>query len=145
MTTHDVEVMVRWMCDVEELRGLVQRYSRAIDARDFDRLAALFHPDAVIEGMRGTSPVGEYLDGMRDTPPAFETSMHVLGDPLVTLGPGADTGQLDTYGVVHQLRAAGDERDDLVLGMRYLDDVLRHEGRWVVVHRRAVNLWMRSR
>ncbi len=78
---------VQWLTDVEELRALTQRYARAVDERDFDALASIFHPDGVVEGMRGTSPVPEYLAAMRDAPRAFATSMHVLGDPLVDLEP----------------------------------------------------------
>ena len=96
---------VQWLTDVEELRALTQRYARAVDERDFDALASIFHPDGVVEGMRGTSPVPEYLAAMRDAPRTFATSMHVLGDPLVDLEPRADEGRLDTYAVVHQLRA----------------------------------------
>jgi hypothetical protein len=46
--------------------------------------------------------------------------------------------------VVHQLRAAGAPEGDLVLGIRYLDDVVRHEGGWVIRHRRAIVLWSRT-
>ncbi len=42
--------------DLEALRGLPQCYARAIDARDIDAVGALFHPDAEVEGMRGTAP-----------------------------------------------------------------------------------------
>jgi hypothetical protein len=66
----------------------------------------------------------------------------VLGDPLIELA-GDDTGTLDTYAVVYQLgdREAG--QADLTLGIRYLDDVVRHDGAWVVRHRVAKTLWMR--
>jgi hypothetical protein len=31
----------------------------------------------------------------------------------------------------------------MALGIRYLDDVVRHDGRWVVKARTAKTLWMR--
>ena len=126
--------------DHEELRALVQRYARAADERDVDALRALFHPDAVVEGARGTLPIEQWLDTMRG-PRTFPMSMHNLGDPLIELD--GDTAQLDTYAVVYQLGDTDAGQADLTLGIRYLDDVVRHDGRWVVRHRVARNLWMR--
>ena len=128
--------------DHEELRALVQRYARAADERDVEALAALFHPDAEVTGARGTQPIDAWLDTMR-APRTFPTSMHVLGDPLIHLSPGADEAVLDTYGVVYQLNDPGSGKGDLTLGVRYLDDVERLWGRWVIRRRTARTLWMR--
>jgi len=128
--------------DHEELRALVQRYSRAADERDVDALARLFHPDAEVTGARGTQTIAEWLDAMR-APRTFPTSMHLLGDPLIHLGPGADEAVLDTYAVVYQLGDPASGGGDLTLGIRYLDDVERHRGRWVIRRRTARTLWMR--
>ncbi len=122
----------------EELRALVQRYARAADERDVEALAALFHPDAVVEGARGRQALGEWLEGMR-APRTFPSSMHFLGDPLIDVSWGA--GTVDTYGVVYQL--AGEGGTDLTLGVRYVDEVEVFDGRWVIRHRRASTLWTR--
>jgi hypothetical protein len=139
------DAVVTWLRDLEELRRLPQRYARAIDGRDIDAVGQLFDPEGTVDGARGLSEVPAYLDGLRTATPVFETSMHVLGEPLIDLEPGADEARMDTYAVVHMLRPAGSAEDDLVLGIRYLDDVVRRPGGWVVHHRRAVNLWTRTR
>jgi len=128
--------------DHDELRALLQRYARAADDRDVGALAALFHPEAVVDGARGTQTLGEWLDAM-EAPRSFPTSMHVIGEPLVDLVEGSGAATLDTYAIVHQLgdRAAG--RDDLTLGIRYLDEVVRHGGRWVFRRRTVRTVWMR--
>jgi hypothetical protein len=126
----------------DELRGLVQRYARAVDDRDVSDLAALFHPDAMIEGARGAQTLGEWLDTMR-APRTFPTSMHLLGDPLIALDDDGATATLDTYAVVYQLGDATASQGDLTLGIRYLDDAVVHEGRWVFARRRARTLWTR--
>ena len=138
------DAALSWFVDLEQLRRMAQRYSRAVDARDVDAVAALFHPDGSVDGARGSLPVGAYIDGMRDAPRIFESGMHVLGDPLIDLEPGADHGRMDTYAVVYQFRPAGSTEPDLVLGIRYLDDVVRHGDQWLIYHRQAVNLWMRN-
>ena len=119
--------------DHEELRALVQRYARA---------AGLFHPEAEVTGARGTQAIDAWLDTMR-APRTFPTSMHVLGDPLIHLVPGADEAVLDTYAVVYQLSDPGSGSGDLTLGVRYLDEVERLWGRWVIRRRTARTIWMR--
>ena len=121
---------------------MVQRYARAADERDIGALAALFHPAAEVTGARGTLPVDEWLDTMRG-PRTFPISMHVLGDPLIHLQPGADEAVLDTYAVVYQLNDPGSGKGDLTLGIRYLDEVERLDGRWLIRRRTARTLWMR--
>ena len=128
--------------DFDELRNLGQRYARAADERDVDALTALFHPDAVLVGARGTQSLDAWLEAMR-APRTFPSSMHVLGDPLITLDASEESGSLDTYAVVYQLGDAAAGQQDLTLGIRYLDDVVRHEGRWVIRHREARTLWTR--
>ena len=123
--------------DVEALRNLCQRYARAADARDYDAVGALFHPDAVIDGLRGSSTLADYLEMSRSTPPAYEKSMHVLGDPLIELEVGADTATLDTYAVVYQIGAVAEGGGNATLGVRYLDEVERRDGAWRIRHRRT--------
>ena len=138
----------RWLHDCEELRALVQRYSRAIDVRDIDAVAALFDPDGRVDGLRGSSSVVDYVAALRAATPAG-SSMHVLGDPLIALDPGADTATLDTYAVVHQIGPAGSDAHTM-LGIRYVDEVVRVadrdslQGRWLIRHRATTLLWSRS-
>jgi hypothetical protein len=128
--------------DHEELRFLMQRYARAVDDRDVDRLATLFHPEAEITGSRGAQGRDEWLESMRG-PRSFPTSMHLIGDPLVELADGATEATLDTYAVVYQLSDPQSGNADLTLGIRYLDELVRHQGRWVILRRTARTLWMR--
>jgi hypothetical protein len=126
----------------DALRDLLQRYSRAADERDVAALAALFHPDAEITGARGPQTLDEWLETMR-APRTFPTSMHMLGDPLIVLGDTSESALVDTYAVVYQLSDPGSGHDDLTLGIRYLDEAVVHDGRWVIRRRRAQTVWMR--
>jgi hypothetical protein len=128
--------------DHDELRGLMQRYARAADDRDVEALTSLFHPQAEIAGARGTQTLGDWLDTMRE-PRTFPVSMHVIGEPLIELEAGADRAMLDTYAVVYQLGDVASAQGDLTLGIRYLDEVVRHDGSWVFRRRTARTCWMR--
>lgn len=127
-----------WIRDLESLRALTQKYARAADDRDIDALRDLFHPEAIVNGARGEQTIAEWLEAMAGPKP-FPVSMHDIGVPLIELVEGAQSGSMDTYAVVHQI---GDD-SSMTLGIRYLDDVVRHDGRWVVKARTALTLWMK--
>jgi hypothetical protein len=131
---------IEWLVDLESVRRFPQRYARAVDQRDHDALTALFDPDGSIDGTFGLESVADYLEGMRTRLGTTGTSMHLLGDPLVDLEPGADTAHLDTYAVVYQFP---DGSDPFTLGMRYLDDLVRLDGAWRIHHRKTERVWMR--
>jgi len=128
VTTHDV------------VRALLQRYARAVDQRDIESLVALFHPQAEIVGAGGVQSLEEWLEAMR-APRTFPTSMHMIGEPLITMEEGSGEATVDTYAVVYQLGREGS--GDLTLGIRYLDDVVLHEGRWLFRRRASHTVWMR--
>jgi len=126
----------------DALRELLQRYARAADDRDVPVLTTLFHPDAEIVGARGSQTLDQWLETMRG-PRAFPSSMHMIGDPLIAHEVGAEHASLDTYAVVYQLSEPGSGSSDLTLGVRYLDEVVQFDDRWVIRRRRAQTLWMR--
>ena len=130
------------MNDGEELRALLQRYARAVDIRDIDALAALFHPEAVIVGSGRSQALDEWLAAMR-APRAFPQSMHLIADPLIAPGHDGGSADLDSYAVVFQLSDPASDAADLTLGIRYLDHAVRHVGTWVFQRRQATTLWMR--
>lgn len=118
----------------------MQRYARAVDQRDIDALVGLFHPQAEIAGARGVQSLEEWLETMR-APRTFPTSMHMIGEPLIALEEGSAEAMVDTYAVVYQLGHEGS--GDLTLGIRYLDDLVLHEGRWLFRRRNSHTVWMR--
>jgi SnoaL-like domain len=124
----------------DAVRALLQRYARAVDQRDIGALVGLFHPQAEIAGARGVQSVEEWLETMR-APRTFPTSMHMIGEPLITLTEGSAEATVDTYAVVYQLGHEGS--GDLTFGIRYLDDVVLHEGRWLFRRRNSHTVWMR--
>ena len=134
------------MNDTDELRNLLQRYARAVDERDLDALRAVFHADATIEGFRGTQTLDEWLAAMAE-PRTFPSSMHCIGDPLISFDGGGDgdgdRATLDSYAVVYQLGDAAAGQGDLTLGMQYRDVVERVDGIWRIRHRRPTTRWMR--
>ena len=130
------------MSDTDELRALLQRYTRFVDARELESLRALFAPEAVIGGSRGSQTLDEWLASLA-APRAFASSMHLYGDPLIKLDPSGHEARLDTYGVVYQLAEPTSERSDLTLGVRMSDVASKRDGTWVFLSRSTDIRWMR--
>jgi len=119
----------------------MQRYARAVDERDIEVLASLFHPDAEIAGARGVQSLGDWLETMQ-APRSFPASMHVIGEPLID-DDGSGVATTDTYAVVYQIGDPGAGQSDLTLGMRYVDQLVLEQGRWVFKSRSSHVVWMR--
>jgi hypothetical protein len=68
--------------------------------------------------------------------------MHFLGEPLIA-EDGSGQAEVDTYAVVYQLGDPATGQADLTLGMRYRDQVVLEQGRWVFKRRSSIVVWMR--
>ena len=66
--------------------------------------------------------------------------MHFLGNQLVTLDE--DTATVVTYGIAYHLASRSGGRD-FVVGVRYLDEVVRASDRWAIAARVVRGIWRR--
>ena len=126
----DVEGTVRWLRDRELIRDLPQRYARGVDRKDFALVRSCFHPDCYFQGTLTSRPLAPYLEFLEQGVEPFEATLHFMGNQYVDVEIGADGGHVETYAVAYHMWPEGSGQDDLVMGVRYLDDVVRDgEGR----------------
>ncbi len=139
-----LERTVRHLKDIEIIKSVPQRYALGIDTRDFDAARAMFHDDCHVEGTLVTAPISEYWPPLCDGVRQYHATMHFMGNQLVDLAEGADEGFVETYAVAYHIEADDSTLDDLVMGVRYQDAVVRVGEDWRIVHRRAVRQWVRG-
>ena len=126
----------------EDVGDVILRYARGVDRRDWDLVRSCFADDAAVEGSRFSGPIDEYLAMLRPGVEAFPTTMHFMGNQLAEIdGERAST---ETYAIAHHFADAEGREERIVMGVRYLDDLERRDGRWVIVHRRAISDWIRE-
>ncbi len=140
----DIETTVRWLKDRELIKELPQRYARGIDLIDFDMVRSNFHPDCQISGTVISGPLDPYLDWTEKELHKFEATMHFMGNQYIDLEEGADAGHVETYAVGYHMRSDASGADDLILGLRYCDDVARFDDRWLITARTAIPQWTRG-
>ena len=129
----------------EEIRDLLNRYSHAIDRRDWQAFADVFWPDGLVEyGLYNDvavhfGPIVEqvYIDSRIDI------SQHFLGNCIIRVEGSTAYGE--TY--VHALhRVPNDDGTyrDVIMGCRYLDTFECRHGDWRISHRKVAFDWFRE-
>jgi SnoaL-like domain len=138
----DLEANVRWLRDVELIKVLPQRYAYGIDEKDFQVVRSVFHPECRVVGTVHEGEIGAYLEVIQRRLPLWESTLHFMGNQYVTVD--ADTGYVETWAVACHMEAADSPLDDLVLALRYQDDVVRVGDGWKILRRRAIKRWLRG-
>ena len=129
------------LADKQELQELVLRYARAVDRKDFDRLKALYHPDARHDhgGMFAGGP-GELIAWLKQSMVNMDTQ-HLVANSLFEVDGNTAKGEIYTVNF-HYFPATN---SNYVAGGRYLDRYILHEGRWVFQERTRVIDWSEER
>ena len=73
---------------------------------------------------------------------AYDATLHFMGNQYVQVD--GDLGHVETYAVAYHIEAEDSEHPDLVMGVRYQDDVRREGKGWTIFHRNVVKQWHRG-
>jgi SnoaL-like protein len=140
----DIESTVRWLRDRELIKALPQRYAHGLDTRDFPESRAVFADDCYVKGSLGENPIGPYFEGLVSGVQQYQATMHFMGNQYVELEEGADVGSVETYAVAYHMEAPDTGIADLIMGVRYKDDVRREGDGWLIARRTAIPHWVRG-
>jgi hypothetical protein len=126
------------------IRRVPVLYTRGIDRRDWELVRACFADDAFVEGSRTASPLDKYLPQLQKGVEYFPSTMHFTGNQIVDVEDGWRSGHVETYAVAYHWR--GDEPgtphpENLVMGVRYHDDIVESAGDWRIVRRSVTVDW----
>jgi ketosteroid isomerase-like protein len=126
------------------LGDLVERYARAVDARDAAALTACFCAGAVIDSSRGvTVPRDSFADETFAVLARWPVTQHLVTGQLVKF-TDEDHASGDVYGWAMQRSAARTPgADDFESGLRYTDAYVRTPSGWLIARRRIEQLWTR--
>jgi hypothetical protein len=140
----DVESTVRWLRDRELIKALPQRYAHGLDTRDFPKARAVFRDDCYVKGSISENPIDAYFANLVTGVQDYQATMHFMGNQYVELEEGADVGFVETYAVAYHIEAPESGLPDLVMGVRYQDDVARDGDGWIISRRTAIPHWVRG-
>ena len=117
-------------------------YCRGIDRCDPQQLAAAFTPDARIDYGDGAKPVAATLPGLIAGLGAMRLTQHNISNTVMRIN--GNTAKAETNCVALHLIPAPEGELELVVGGRYLDTLVSHEGRWLIAERLYVMDWNRT-
>jgi hypothetical protein len=142
MDTEDLATTVRWLRDRELIRELPQTYAYGIDTKDWSVVASVFSDDCQVRGTLTEAPIAPYLEQLEPGVRAYDATLHFMGNQYVKVD--GDQGHVETYAVAYHLEADGSELADLIMGVRYQDDVRREGEGWKICRRNVVKQWHRG-
>ena len=137
----DDRATLAYLADREAIRDLVQGYAVAVDRKDWTRVRACFTPDAVCDYAWFKGDLDTVLGHIERGLAQFQTTMHLLGNHLAQVT--GDTATAETYAVCHHRLQTPTGPADRIVGMRYLDGLVRTPEGWRIRRRDIVVDWQR--
>ncbi len=117
-------------------------YCRGIDRCDAQQLAAAFTPDGMIDYGDGERPVMDVIPGLMAGLAAMRLTQHNISNTVIRVS--GETAKAETNCVALHIIPAPEGEVELVVGGRYLDRLVKREGRWLIAERLYVMDWNRS-
>lgn len=119
------------------IRDLLARYCHAIDRRELDSLRDIYAPGGIDHHTGFDGDVEEFIEWVGRLLPKLDGTLHVLGNHLVEIR--GDRAIAETYATAyHWGTPAQDPAKNFTSLVRYVDDLVRIEGRWRIRERWAV-------
>jgi hypothetical protein len=122
------------------IRRLLATYSRAVDRRDWDLLATVYHEGATDHHGIFDGSAEDFVEWLRTfpTPPTF--MMHFIGNQVIEID--GDKATAETYCLAMTRRPQSVTQTDVPMEncsrIRYCDQLEKRDGRWGIVDRTAV-------
>ncbi len=132
---------VQLLVDRDEIHDVVMRYADGVDRRDMEQVRACFAPDLQVVGWGGgfadRDSMITYISGVA----IFHTTMHMFGNQYIEVD--GDTAHVDTCAMLthHRDDANGVTHELNVSRGRYVEDLTRRDGRWVITRRGGDPVW----
>ena len=136
-----LEARVQEQEDVEAIRTVIYDYGRYLDARDIRAYADLFAEDGeLVVGMGGYQGREAIYEGISAAfgPSAnveWTTNFHVLSN--ATIEVDGDTASAITRWMF--TRPGADGAPQIILAGRYVDELAREDGRWLIKRRESLD------
>jgi SnoaL-like domain len=118
------------------------RYCRGIDRCDAGLLAAVFTPDAHCDYGSGAAPIGETIAGLMAGLGSMRLTQHNITNTVMQVT--GNVARAETNCVALHLIPTPDGEIELVVGGRYLDTLVKHDGAWRIAERLYVMDWNRT-
>jgi hypothetical protein len=130
------------LADRTAICQLCQTYALSVDLRNEEMLLSLFSPKATIHGWKGKFTASDYLPKLIGMVSEFKATQHTILNQFVQ--QEGDRATVWSYAVAYHIHKPELGLEDLVMGLRYQDQVERSPKGWWIVGREAAHQWLRG-
>ncbi len=127
------------LIDKKEITEVLYRYARAVDRKDFDRVADCYFPDAIDNHGGYIGTVAGLIEDMKSRHATIDSSLHYVTNVLIDLD--GDTADVESYCLCYLRQApavAGGPQSRATVKCRYVDRFERRDGQWRIADRIVV-------
>ncbi|BCN80912.1 nuclear transport factor 2 family protein [Prescottella equi] len=127
------------LIDKQEITEVLYRYARAVDRKDFDRVADCYFPDAIDNHGGYIGTVAGLIEDMKSRHATIDSSLHYVTNVLIDLD--GDTADVESYCLCYLRQAsavAGGPQSRATVKCRYVDRFERRDGQWRIADRIVV-------
>ena len=136
------------------IRDVIARYTRGVDRRDEDRIRDCYHPDAVTHYGVFDGNLDKFIPWVLAYVAEYSNTMHFLGPSIIDWPNGrlSSVAIVETYAIALHQKDGGDQRENWVGGIRYIDRFERRmesadsacsADSWKIAERTVVGEWLR--
>lgn len=124
------------LTDELEIRQMIERWAVWRDAGDWDRFATVWHPEGVMMATWFQGPFTDFIQATREGWDKGVSILHFLGGTAVEIA--GDRAIAQTKMTISQRGHIEGVECDVVCTGRFYDFVVKHEGRWKLLHRQPI-------
>ncbi|MDH6280152.1 nuclear transport factor 2 family protein [Prescottella agglutinans] len=127
------------LIDKQEITEVLHRYARAVDRKDFDRVADCYFPDAIDNHGGYIGTVDGLIEDMKSRHATIDSSLHYITNVLIDLD--GDTANVESYCLCYLRQAPmvpGQSQSRATIKCRYVDRFERRDGQWRIADRIVV-------
>ena len=125
-----------------ELQDLVTQYADIIDRKTFSELNLIFTDDAVIDYEATGAPkcsVAEMIAFLTEAMSLFPNHQHLVSNTQFKVNGDTATGRVMCFNPMEM--AVEDGTQTFILGIWYVDEFVRIDGRWLFASRKQEASW----
>lgn len=129
----DNETM-QYLIDRAEIHELLMRYPRGVDQLKAETMRTIFTEDAVLAGSLGFETCGiDAIVGAIVRSDRYDTTFHFTGNVRIDIQ--GDNATTEVYCTAYHFWDVAGERQEYVMGIRYVDALIRTDDGWRIKSR----------
>lgn len=139
------------VADKLQIKNVIALYASYADKKQTEDQAKLFIKNAVIEVYQGQDekPIkvirgrNELQKSFKENLDKFDKTMHFNGQNLVMIEGDTATGE--ALCIAHHIVSKGNKKNLIVMGIRYSDEFVRQNNKWLFSKRKLYLDWVENK